>query len=362
MDRPSRCRRANARASQTSEWSRDGERLFTRVSLDCAGRPARTVSGITTMVKGQWVDIQAIVVDNDHDLRVRRYRRSSDPYNGIPATTTSPLNVEDIIEANAKVQSPAVEAVLLEVGGRFTLNSRVLRQLADAKVSPNVIDLMVAQAYPDRFDIDSGVYPPVPVASGSYSTSPADLNATIVTGGGVGYPYPLYDPFYSSYYYYSPFAYPYYWGAGYRYRYGYPYYRNYYNYYGAPGYPYYPAAAGSIYTGGPGDQDRATRRQERPTREAAAALPRAAGTRACVRQEVGGGGGESATPTGGGSVGGGSRNVDSPVRRVRQVRRVRRVRRVRQVRRVRAARRAVAVSAAAGGRLSRRWLRWNLEI
>ena len=128
---------------------------------------------------------------------------------------------------------------------------------------------------------------PCPVASGSSSTSQADLNATIVTGGGVGYPYPLYDPFYSSYYYYSPFAYPYYWGAGYRYRYGYPYYRNYYNYYGTPGYPYYPAAIPAASTpAARATQDRATRRQERPTREAAAASPRAAGTRACVRQEV----------------------------------------------------------------------------
>jgi len=296
------------KGTQTSEWSRDGERLFTRVSLDCAGRPARTVSGITTMVKGQWVDIQAIVVDNDHDLRVRRYRRSSDPYNGIPATTTSPLNVEDIIEANAKVQSPAVEAVLLEVGGRFTLNSRVLRQLADAKVSPNVIDLMVAQAYPDRFDIDSGVYPPVPVASGSSSTSQADLNATIITGGGVGYPYPLYDPFYSSYYYYSPFAYPYYWGAGYRYRYGYPYYRSYYNYYGAPGYPYYP---GSIYTGGPSDPGSGYAPPGTPESRGGSGIATSRGYTRVRPAGSGGGGGESATPTGGGSVGGGSRNVGS---------------------------------------------------
>ena len=32
---------ADCSGTQTSDWSRDGERLFTRVSLNCTGRPAR---------------------------------------------------------------------------------------------------------------------------------------------------------------------------------------------------------------------------------------------------------------------------------------------------------------------------------
>ena len=47
--------------TQTSNWSRDGERLFTNVELDCANRPKRTVSGITLLANGQWVDAQATV-------------------------------------------------------------------------------------------------------------------------------------------------------------------------------------------------------------------------------------------------------------------------------------------------------------
>ena len=77
---------ADCRGTQTSEWSRDGERLFTRVSLECTGRPARTVTGITMMAKGQWVDVQATIADGDHDLRVRRYRRTSDQYAGAPVS------------------------------------------------------------------------------------------------------------------------------------------------------------------------------------------------------------------------------------------------------------------------------------
>ena len=292
--------------TQTSDWSRDGERLFTRVSLNCTGRPARMVSGITMMAKGQWVDVQAIVVDSDHDLRVRRYRRSSEQYTGAPAITTAPFSIEDVIEASAKVQSPAVEAALVESGGRFTLNSRVLKQLADANVSPNVIDLMVAQAYPERFEVDRGVYPPAPVASGSsaYGGSSIDMMSS------VGYPYPLYDPFYSSYYYYSPFAYPYYWGSSYRYRYGYPFYRNYYGYdvYGYPGYYY---GGGSINPGSGGGGGNA-----QPGLPDSHGGDGIATSRGYTRVRPSGSGSSSGdsgqgTTSSGGSVGRGVRGVDS---------------------------------------------------
>jgi hypothetical protein len=291
--------------TQTSDWSRDGERLFTRVTLNCTGRPARNVSGITMMAKGNWVDLQATVIDNDHDLRVRRYRRSSEQYTGMPVQTSAPLNVEDVVEASAKVASPAVEAALLEAGGRFTLTSRVLRQLADAKVSPNVIDLMIAQAYPERFDIDSGGgYPPATVASGStYSGG----SSSVVMGSSM-YPYPIYDPFYSSYYYYSPFAYPYYWGSGYRYRYGYPIYRNYYGGYDLYGfgYPGYYYGGGSI---NPGDHAQ----PGSPDSRGGSGIATGRGyTRVRPSGSGSGDSGESATPSNrGGSVGRGVRGIDS---------------------------------------------------
>lgn len=218
--------------TQTSDWSRDGERLFTRVELDCANRPKRAVSGITLLANGQWVDAQATVIDGNSDVRLRRYRRSSDQYTGAAGMTTAPLSIEDVIEASAKVQSEALEAALDEANARFELNSRVLKQLADNGVSPNVIDLMVAQAYPDKFQIERGIYPSARYGtSSSYGTSyGTSSGSSTVYMGSTMYPTPMYDPFYSSYYYYSPFAYPYYWGPSYSYRYGSPFYRNYYNY------------------------------------------------------------------------------------------------------------------------------------
>jgi len=226
--------------TQTSEWSRDGERLFTRVELACANRPKRSVSGITMLANGQWVDAQATIIDGNADVRLRRYRRSSDRYAGPAGMTTAPLSIEDIIEASAKVQSEALEAALDEANARFTLDSRVLKQLADNGVAANVIDLLVAQAYPEKFEVQRGVSSWGTSSSSSYST--AGVGSSSVYMGSTMYPFPMYDPFYSSYYYYSPFAYPYYWGPSYSYRYGSPFYRNYYNYnyygFSGPGYYY----------------------------------------------------------------------------------------------------------------------------
>ena len=231
----------NCQGTQTSQWSRDGERLFTRVELTCAGRPKQEVSGITQIARGYWIDSQATLIDGDHDVRLRRYQRTSDQFTGGPTQASAPMNVEDVIEASTKVLPPALEAALVESGGRFELNSRTLTQLADAGVSPSVIDVMVAQAYPDRFEIERpNTYPPVSSVASSSTTSGS--NTTVILGSAA-YPYPIYDPFYSSYYYYSPFAYPYYWGASYfPYRYGRYYgYGNYYNnfYYNYPGSGFY---------------------------------------------------------------------------------------------------------------------------
>jgi len=240
---------ADCSGTQTSDWSRDGERLFTRVELECANRPKRAVSGITLVANGQWIDAQATVIDGNSDVRLRRYRRTSDQYAAAPAVTTAPLSIEDVIEASAKVQSEALEAALDEVNARFALNSRVLTQLADNGVSRNVIDLMVAQAYPDKFQVERSVYPSS--SSTSYGTASMGSSTAYMMGSTM-YPFPMYDPFYSSYYYYSPFAYPYYWGPSYSYRYGSPFYRNYYNYnYGFGGGGYYGVPSG--YSGGGGN-------------------------------------------------------------------------------------------------------------
>jgi hypothetical protein len=248
---------AGCTGTQTNKWSRDGRRLFTNVELECSNPPKRTVSGITLMGNGQWIDVQSTVIDGNSDVRVRRYRRTSDQQVSAPGTTAATLTIEDVIEASANVQSEALEAALDEVNARFPLNSRVLKQLADNGVSSNVIDLLIAKAFPEKFEVERNSYPTASAASyGSVSSG----STSIYMGSSI-YPSPFYDPLYSSYYYYSPFAYPYYWGPSYVYRYGSPFYPNYYynnyygygggNYYGGPSYPSGPSGDNAL----PGSPD-----------------------------------------------------------------------------------------------------------
>jgi hypothetical protein len=218
--------------TQRSDWSRDGLRLFTNVDLACNDRPKQTISGLTLFAKGPaWIDIQATGAgDSDQQVRVRRYERTPDAPQGfaaLPADTTSRaaldaqsasarrLTLEDVSEASKKVASQAVEAAIVESEARFVLDSRALRQLADAGVSPNVIDLMVAQSFPSHFSVERPVtLPPSPVTASA-------AGAPVVTGSAQYptpypfYPYGVYDPNYYYSYYYSPFAYPYYWGSNY---------------------------------------------------------------------------------------------------------------------------------------------------
>jgi len=280
--------------TQTSDWSRDGERLYTRVEIECANRPKREVSGITLLADGHWIDSQATVIDGNSDVRLRRYRRSSGQYAAAAGVTTAPLTIEDVIEASAKVQSEALEAALDELNSRFTLNSRALTQLADNGVSRNVIDLMVAQAYPDRFEVERSYYPTPSSASSSASYGTSVGNTSVFMGST--YPYPMYDPFYSSYYYYSPFAYPYYWGPGYSYRYGYasPFYRNYYN-----NYNYYGFGGGGYY-GGPSGPSGGNAQPGSPDSRGGDGIATGRGytrVRPAGSGNTGAGTGESSTPT-----------------------------------------------------------------
>ncbi|HEY7699649.1 MAG TPA: hypothetical protein VIE88_14600, partial [Vicinamibacteria bacterium] len=85
---------------------------------------------------------------------------------------------------------------LLERKGRFPLDSEALLRLSEAAVPASVIDLMVAVTFPERFSVER--------ESGG--------------GGGMGWGYPGYDPFFDAAfaypYYFAPFGY-YYWYAPY---------------------------------------------------------------------------------------------------------------------------------------------------
>lgn len=207
-----------------TEWSADGQRLFMRTAMACAGEPRRMVSGVSLMMPGPtWLDIQAVDVDGRAHVRVRRYGRAWDE--APAALTVSPellgraasaarvaatarLDIADVVEASAKTSPRAVEAMLAETRATFDLTRDALVALDDAAVADSVIDLMVALAYPEKFVVER------PSARAAESLAAPRFPPWMDAAFG-----PVFDPLLYPYWFadmyplaYAPFGYSYWWG------------------------------------------------------------------------------------------------------------------------------------------------------
>ena len=222
--------------TESVQFSADGHRAFTRSEFVCQGDVARTGTGVMAVVSPtEWVDVRSLSMGGEPVAWVQRYRLVGpdrlaeegieDPAAGLQAAVrtmrraaATDLRVDDVEEAVAQVDAQAVEAWVVAKQDEFRLDADELVRLADAGVPEDIIDVMVAVSYPERFVIEPGAAPAEAVAA---------------RGGDRGaYAYPRYrgyrsfmwDPFYSRYggFGYSPFRYsPFgYFGSGFGY-YGY---------------------------------------------------------------------------------------------------------------------------------------------
>lgn len=146
-------------------WSGDGARLLVESDLECRGGTRRQSSGVTLLTtQNRWSDIQVANVDGHREVLVRRYRRVATPASpDTPdlslATATArqvaaaPLDLDDVLEASAQLDSAVVETLLLEARLGFQVDAGSLMILAEREVPGNVVDLLVALSYPDYFAI-----------------------------------------------------------------------------------------------------------------------------------------------------------------------------------------------------------------
>ncbi|HXH25613.1 MAG TPA: hypothetical protein VNI78_10210 [Vicinamibacterales bacterium] len=196
---------AECRGTQRAIWSADALRLYSRAQLTCGSDATpRRVSGISMFAPdGTWLDIQAIDVSGQENVRVRRYRRADRPSSRVVA---SRLTLDAIKEAARHTSPRALEAALVETDAGFDLSSRHVLDLEAAGVPASVIDVIVALSYPERFVVERA-------RADRALTAIAD--DPFLLGWAFGYPswsdlYGLSSPFYRySPYYYSPFAYGY---------------------------------------------------------------------------------------------------------------------------------------------------------
>src|SRR5881397_3797308 len=158
---------------QSAQWSSHGQRLYLRSEDTCAGGTAAGTGVIAMVDDGQWLYIQGMTIGGQIGMRVQRYREATSELLlpdevtaalrrlGISSTmqaraaASAPLAIDDVVEASRNLDGAVVEAWLVARGARFTLDAKRLIALADAGVSPRVIDLMVALSYPKVFAIDA---------------------------------------------------------------------------------------------------------------------------------------------------------------------------------------------------------------
>ena len=160
------------RGWERSDWSWDGQRLFTAAELRCGDAPTRTVTGVSLMSSASsWVDIQFVQIGDREQLEVRRYSPMSDleaqSVLGVGSLPLEPaeirqarrisaetLGLADVMEASEKTTPRVVEALLVETEPYLDLDSASVIALDDAGIDDDVIDLVVALSYPGHFVVE----------------------------------------------------------------------------------------------------------------------------------------------------------------------------------------------------------------
>ncbi|MGH7573152.1 MAG: hypothetical protein ACREMK_15120, partial [Gemmatimonadota bacterium] len=203
----------------TATWSADGARVYLSSTLRCGEEGVtRESAGVLALAADRTlVDLRAVGAEDQYGVRTLQYRRlTAAEYpasmrdlggNADDATrryAAAPLSLDDVVEADGLLPSAVVRAMLAELPTRIRVDAETLLALANAGVDEELIDVLVALAYPEQF---------------AMATAPLTDDGAYMGGGGLTGTY--YDPWigyggygYNRYYGYSPFGYPYGWGFG----------------------------------------------------------------------------------------------------------------------------------------------------
>jgi len=225
-----------------AEFSSDGQRVFTTADLTCEGGVERRTTGIMSLTRpNHWLDVKSLDVGDQSTPWVERYAQASPSRvrgagledladnQGIAISVAkmaaiSPIDINDVIEASKLVDPAAVQAWVAERHDPFQLDAKQLLRMSDAGVPSDVIDVMVAVTYPQRFHLGG----------------PPNVRTTEATPQRVAQAYAPRsrfrgcDPFF-----WDPFCYGY----------GYGYYGSNYGYGLYGGYPFYGGYGGWGYGG-----------------------------------------------------------------------------------------------------------------
>ena len=171
--------RDNCPGWTSAAWSADNHRVLMRSEYVCGNTTKVTGSGIFAITaEGDFIQIQGTSVGAQTTSRVVRYQPAGVEIAMTPGTSLSdsalvrtqpvvasfamnsmrtaasqPANSAAIAEVSKNVDAPVAIAWINEIGQRYNVDATELKKLADAGVSPTVIDMMVALSYPEKFSV-----------------------------------------------------------------------------------------------------------------------------------------------------------------------------------------------------------------
>jgi hypothetical protein len=163
-------------------WSETGKRLLLNSESSCSGETPRRISGMSIIDDtGEWLDIQLLQNGKEKAVTIRRYMNTDNASTSPEGTNAanpilarisvgSNFSISEIIELSAKVEPEVLEAALLELHKPFPINSKQLERLADSKVPSEIVDIMVALSFPDKFTVERSNIAPIqsPMAQMGY--------------------------------------------------------------------------------------------------------------------------------------------------------------------------------------------------
>ena len=224
-------------------WSETGKRLLFNGESSCTGNLSQKISGIWIIDPiGDCVDIKLFKTGEEKAITIRRYRSVENnfvaPLPTMPTmasvarmSAASKFSIDEVIELSNKVEPEVLEAALVEMRSPFPVNSKQLVRLSDAKVPSQIVDLVVALSFPEKFSVERTAISWVKTVSDFYAPH---------------YHWPM------SPWYWTSSAYPLhgyqYWGWDWYQQYGWYYYPYGYGY--GPHYNYVPDGGGGSGTDG----------------------------------------------------------------------------------------------------------------
>jgi cell division septation protein DedD len=161
---------------QVARWSDDGRRVFLSSTLNCGAGLERTTRGTLSFLPEPlgWAEIHGVRSGDDAAVvGMRTFLPArpddlvafgiSDPASGRELAVATartraarPLSAESVAELVHEAGASVTSALVAERGEAFSLDSSTLRTLADLGVPGDVIDVMVAVTYPERFTVTGG--------------------------------------------------------------------------------------------------------------------------------------------------------------------------------------------------------------